>query len=88
VVDRCRSKDKKEDRRINGWHGGCNERHNIQINIGEGEGREKNIALDAPIQCSLVLLEKGRWKQGNELGSKEGSVLGADCRKCAAKEIS
>ena len=50
--------------------------------------REKNIVLNDPIQCSLVLLEKERWEQGNALGSKDGSVLGADCRKCAAEEIS
>jgi len=50
VVDRYRSKDKKEERRINGWHGGCNVRHNIQINTVEGAGKEKNIALNVPIQ--------------------------------------
>jgi len=49
-----------------------------------GEGGEKNVH----IQCSLVLLEKARWEQGNALGSEDGSVLGADCRKCAAEEIS
>jgi hypothetical protein len=43
-----------------------------------GEVREENVH----IQCFLVLLEKGRWEQGN------GSVLGEDCRKCAAEEIS
>jgi len=44
--------------------------------------------MNVPIQCSLVLLEKARWEQGNALGSKDGSVLGADCRKCAAEELS
>lgn len=54
---------------------------------GRGE-REKNIALNVPIPCSLVLLEKARWEKCNALGSKEGNVLGADCRKCAAEDIS
>jgi hypothetical protein len=54
---------------------------------GRGE-TEEYIALNVPIQCPLVLLEKARWEQGNALGSKEGNVLGADCRKCAAEEIS
>jgi hypothetical protein len=44
VVDRYRFEDKKEERRINGWHGSCNERHNIQINTGEAV-EERRILL-------------------------------------------
>jgi len=50
----------------------------------KGGGGEENVH----IQFSVVLLEKARWEQRNALGSEDGSVLGADCRKCAAEEIS
>jgi hypothetical protein len=88
VVDRYRFKDKKGERRINGGVGVVMRGTTFKLIIrGRGE-REKNIALNVPIQCSLVLLKKARWEQGNALGSKDGSVLGADSRKCAAEEIS
>lgn len=48
---------------------------------------ENYFVLNVPLQLPLVLLEKARWEQCNALGSKEGTVLGADCRKCAAEEI-
>jgi hypothetical protein len=61
VVDRYRFKDKKEERRINGWHGGCNERHNIQINTGEGGKGEEYCS-----ECSHTVLSRpsGKGKMG------------------------